>query len=75
MVLESVAGRERYRVEWAVVVEPAQVDLVEESGYASLTLVTCYPFRYVGNAPYRYVIRAKKLDAPTELGARRYETG
>lgn len=75
MILESVSGRDAYRVEWAVVVEPAQVELVEDSGYSSLTLVTCYPFRYVGAAPYRYVIRARKLDSPSEPGAKRYETG
>jgi sortase A len=75
MVLESVSGRDVYRVEWAVVVEPQQVELVEDSGYAALTLVTCYPFRYVGNAPYRYVIRARKLDASGAPGTTHYETG
>jgi sortase A len=75
MVLESVSARDVYRVEWAVVVEPHQVELVEDSGYAALTLVTCYPFRYVGNAPYRYVIRARKLDASSAPGTTHYETG
>jgi sortase A len=74
-VLESAAGRESYRVEWAVVVEPEQVELVRDAGYPALTLVTCYPFRYVGRAPYRYVIRARRVDAPSELGNRHYETG
>jgi LPXTG-site transpeptidase (sortase) family protein len=75
MILESVSGRDVYRVEWAVVVEPHQVELVEESGYAALTLVTCYPFRYVGNAPYRYVIRARKVDSSGAPGTAHYETG
>ena len=75
VVLESPAGRDTYRVEWAVVVEPEQVSLVQDSGYAAMTLVTCYPFRYVGNAPYRYVIRAKRLESPTAPGAKHYETG
>ena len=75
MTLESVSGRDVYRVEWAVVVEPHQVELVEDSGYAALTLVTCYPFRYVGNAPYRYVIRARKLDSSGAPGTTHYETG
>lgn len=74
-VLESTAGRESYRVEWAVVVQPEQVDLVRDAGYPALTLVTCYPFRYVGSAPYRYVIRARRVDAPSGLGTRHYETG
>ena len=27
----------------------------------SLTLVTCYPFHYVGPAPQRFIVRARQL--------------
>lgn len=61
IVLESPqGGRSAYRVEWAALVEPRQVDLLAASGYSSLTLVTCYPFEYVGSAPYRFVVRARR---------------
>jgi sortase A len=45
--------------------------------YPALTLVTCYPFYYVGNAPDRFVVRAKLVDsrAPTADDARRLLSG
>lgn len=61
IVLEGArGGRTEYRVEWAALVEPRQVDVIEATGYPALTLVTCYPFHYVGNAPYRFVVRARR---------------
>ena len=60
LLLESGAGRARYRVEWAAVVDPDQVAVTRDSGYPALTLLTCYPFGYLGDAPYRYVIRARR---------------
>lgn len=57
--LETPSGRFAYRVEWTRVVEPEEVwvlDLVP--GEESLTLVTCYPFRWVGPASRRFVVRA-----------------
>jgi sortase A len=62
IVLERPAGRESYRVEWAALVEPRQVDVARESGYPALTLITCYPFNYVGEAPYRFVVRARRVE-------------
>lgn len=59
IVLASGAGNQRYRVEWARVVEPDDVQVLSRSSHAELTLVTCYPFRYVGDAPLRFVVRAR----------------
>lgn len=70
VLLESGAGRERYRVEWAAVVDPAQVTVARDSGYPALTLLTCYPFGYVGDAPYRYVIRARRVEDARAAGRR-----
>jgi sortase A len=64
VIVERETGRDVYRVEWAAVVEPTRVELRRDAGYAALTLVTCYPFRYVGEAPYRFVVRARRVDAP-----------
>ena len=55
----SPDGAFEYRVEWLKVVEPGRVDVVASSGESLLTLVTCYPFGYVGTAPLRYVVRAR----------------
>lgn len=47
-----------YRVESAKIVEPDDVDVLRPTPDKSLTLITCYPFRYVGPAPERFVVRA-----------------
>lgn len=47
-----------YRVERTDVVEPSDVWVLEPTEYSALTLVTCYPFSYVGSAPQRFIVRA-----------------
>jgi sortase A len=61
--LEQPSGAHEYRVEWTSVVAPDAVEVLSDAGYPALTLVTCYPFRYVGPAPDRFVVRARALDA------------
>lgn len=58
--LESPAGDATYRVEWVRVVEPSDLEVTADAGYPALTLVTCYPFRYIGPAPLRLVVRARR---------------
>jgi sortase A len=53
-----------YRVEWLEIVDPRRTDVVASTGEPMLTLVTCYPFEYVGGAPLRYVVRARSIDRP-----------
>ncbi len=48
----------RYRVESLQVVKPQNKELLRPAKGAVLTLVTCYPFYYVGPAPKRYIVRA-----------------
>jgi sortase A len=57
--VESLA----YRVSWIRVVEPTDVWVLEDPGYPALTLVTCYPFHYVGDAPQRFIVRAHRVDS------------
>ncbi len=59
IVLDSGAGEQTYRVEWTRVVEPTDVRVLSQSSYPALTLITCYPFQYVGSAPRRFVVRAR----------------
>jgi sortase A len=50
-----------YRIESRSVLEPSRVDVVSARADAPLlTLVTCYPFGYIGSAPLRYVVRARQ---------------
>ena len=51
----------RYRVVDTSIVQPNDVSVLESRGHELLTLITCYPFYYVGNAPQRFIIRAKRL--------------
>jgi LPXTG-site transpeptidase (sortase) family protein len=60
--LEMLAGTYRYGVDWAQVVDPGDVAVLTGSNRRELTLVTCYPFYYVGSAPERFVVRAHLLD-------------
>lgn len=52
-----------YQVEWCVVVEPQRVDVLDSTATRALTLVTCYPFKFVGPAPQRFVVRARQVEA------------
>lgn len=62
VLLETADGVQRYRVEWTAVVKPTRVDLAGRTGYPALTLVTCFPFEYVGNAPFRFVVRTRRIE-------------
>jgi sortase A len=50
----------RYQVEWMKVVAPDDISVLTPSTETSLTLVTCYPFYFVGPAPSRFVVRAHR---------------
>lgn len=54
------AGRlYEYRVDSTEVVAPDETWVLDPTGDAVLTLVTCYPFGYFGRAPNRFVVRAR----------------
>lgn len=50
-----------YRVVKTMIVSPERVDVLESGGESTLTLVTCYPFYYVGHAPKRFIVRAEQI--------------
>ena len=56
--LETWAGRVDYRIDRVWVVDPHDVSVLEPTPVAAVTLVTCYPFYFVGPAPRRYIVRA-----------------
>lgn len=59
--LETAFGQYQYRVIRTAVVGPQHVELVQPSSGSDLTLVTCFPFYYVGPAPQRFVVQAQRL--------------
>jgi sortase A len=58
---QTAAGLFRYEVNWVKVVAPDDTSVLTPSTEAALTLVTCYPFYFVGPAPNRFVVRATQV--------------
>ena len=54
-------GDFNYKVSKLRIVEPDDLSVLAQTGRSSLTLVTCYPFSYVGRAPKRFVVRADHI--------------
>ncbi|MHB0969972.1 MAG: class D sortase [Thermoanaerobaculia bacterium] len=50
-----------YEVTSLDIVEPDEVSVLESSGIEELTLVTCYPFRFIGHAPKRFIVKAERI--------------
>ncbi len=61
MVLVREGTAYRYSVAWTRVVNPEDVDVLDATPEPALTLVTCYPFRYIGPAPRRFIVRGKRV--------------
>ena len=59
--LTTLSGSYRYLVDSIKVVEPEDTEVLDNSDDAILTLVTCYPFYFVGPAPKRFIVRAHKI--------------
>ena len=59
--LTTLNGSYRYRVDSTKVVEPENTEVLADSDDAVLTLVTCYPFYFVGPAPKRFIVRAHMI--------------
>jgi sortase A len=49
-------------VDQTLVVHPDDVSVLQPRSLSSLTLVTCYPFYFVGSAPERYIVEASRAD-------------
>lgn len=63
-------GTFQYAVDTIAIVTPEQVEYLYPTVSPVVTLVTCYPFDYVGNAPKRFIVRARQVEGvPEELRA------
>jgi len=64
--LASLTGKDNYAVDRIQIVSPDNVKVLEPGATPSVTLVTCYPFYFIGDAPRRYVVTASWVrDKPT----------
>jgi len=62
VVLRTNASSVAYRVRSTEIVPPTDIDVLDSRGTNELTLITCYPFYYVGHAPDRFIVRASEVD-------------
>jgi sortase A len=59
--LDRVTESREYRVTRIHIVEPIDVSVLEATTKDTITLVTCYPFYFVGSAPLRFIVRAERV--------------
>jgi len=57
VVLVTTEGKRRYRVNNITIVAPDNVEILRDKSVPTLTLVTCYPFYFHGDAPQRYILQ------------------
>ena len=64
MSLETPRGQEMYRIERTWIVDPTDVSVLDPTPSRAITLVTCYPFYFIGSAPQRFIVRAVVKGTP-----------
>ena len=69
IIVTTPEGRFRYTVDGTSVVKPTDVWVLDPTERPALTLVTCYPFTYVGSAPKRFIVHAVRMPADSSAGA------
>ncbi len=62
-------GTYEYIVDSLKIVDPTEVKVLDPTPQPSITLVTCYPFNYIGSAPKRFIVRARQVTTEASLGA------
>ena len=65
--MRTLSARKRYVVESVRIVSPDEVRVLDPTPSPVLTLVTCFPFYFVGSAPQRYIVRAVGRDAAPSM--------
>lgn len=63
--LETLTGSEAYVISDLLIVDPHDVYVLAPTETPTVTLVTCYPFYYLGKAPRRFVVQAR-LETPAQ---------
>jgi Ca-activated chloride channel family protein len=73
--LTTPRGNMDYAVQYVEIVSPDDVDPINPTSDSELTLITCYPFFYVGSAPERFIVHAKSTAAAQEAAAKPQSPG
>ena len=65
LFLESMSGKQKFIVSFHVVANPTDIHYLDKEGPNRLTMITCYPFDYIGSAPQRYIVIAYPVERDT----------
>lgn len=61
IVIETPRGSYQYQVQSTLVVAATAVEVLRSTDAKELTLITCFPFNYVGHAPNRFIVRGLEV--------------
>jgi sortase A len=67
ITLKTVNGDFQYEVDSTEVVPASDMHVLDASNGQTLTLITCFPFYYVGSAPNRFVVHAREVGSPAQV--------
>jgi len=76
--LETLERIDLYRVDEIVIVKPDDVSVLRPTTKPTLSLVTCYPFYFMGSAPQRYIVTASLVGSgrvPEDVNVQQSTTG
>ncbi len=68
--LATLHGEQKFRVSEILIVDPLDVSVLDPTDEKMITLITCYPFYFVGPAPERFIVRATPYNSMTTTGDR-----
>jgi sortase A len=60
-------GTFEYTVDSLKIVAPTDVKVLDPTTEPVITLVTCYPFNYIGSAPKRFIVRARQISTEAKV--------
>ena len=63
ILVTTLQGCYRYRVVSSEIVSPDETRVLSASAIPSITLITCYPFRFIGSAPKRFIVHASIMQS------------
>ncbi|HET9218912.1 MAG TPA: class D sortase [Terriglobia bacterium] len=65
----TLRGRYEYIVDSVETVDPTDTQVMESRDYRELTLITCFPFYFVGAAPRRFIVHARPVNSGEDAGS------
>lgn len=68
LTLDTLHGERHFVIDELRIIEPEAVEYLKDTVDPRLTIVTCYPFYFAGNAPQRFLVRAVPVQPPSSTG-------